>query len=116
MFIFEWETQRKRARSFWRYHILHTKYFIDGRVAWQRAVKNGELSFQSAWYVVPATSRVDHGGQKLDIDDVSEVTRFLQVIETSHLHKLTNDLIGYLKYTTITYDHLAKSHLVYHLQ
>ena len=39
---------------------------------------------------------MNHGGQKLNIGNVGEVTGFLQVVKPLSLHQLSHDLIGYL--------------------
>ena len=38
-----------------------------------------------------------HGCQKLSFDDMRKVSRFLEIVKTSHFHELTNDLVCDLK-------------------
>ena len=44
-------------------------------------------------------TRVDHGGYKLNIYNVGEVTRFVQAVKAFHGHELTNNFIGDLHST-----------------
>ena len=43
----------------------HTEDLVDGRVGGQRAVENGELTFETLWDVVAAAARLNHGSHKL---------------------------------------------------
>ena len=74
-----------------------TKDLINGVVTGQSAVEYTELPLQSLWNVISAPSWVNHGRQELNIGQISEVTGFLQVIETFVLHNLTDYFIGYLR-------------------
>lgn len=73
-------------------HIL-TKDLVYGGVGGESAVENRELSLQSLWNVIPPSSWVDHSCQKLDVHDVRELSRFLQVKEALLLHQLPHYLI-----------------------
>ena len=70
------------------------KDLVNWSVGRQSTVKNSELSLQPARDVIATAPRLDHGGNILNIDDIREVTRFIKIVETTHLHKLTNYFIG----------------------
>jgi len=69
---------------------------VNGDVRRYRAVEDVELSLQSLWNVVASSSRVNHCSNHLDVHDVCELARFLQIVETIHLHQLTSQLVRYL--------------------
>ena len=73
------------------------KDLIHGVIGWQSAVEDVELSLETLRDVIPATAWLDHGSHVLDVNNVGEVTWFLQVVEAFVFHRLTNDLIGDLK-------------------
>ena len=72
------------------------KDFVNGRVGREGAVVNGELPFEALRDVISSSTRMDHGGQELDVDNVGVVSRLLQAIEPIHLHELPNNFIGHL--------------------
>lgn len=43
----------------------HTEYLVNGGVGGKGTVEDGELPLQTLRYVVTASSRLDHGCQKL---------------------------------------------------
>lgn len=76
--------------------IARTKYLVNGGIGGQGAVEDGELPLQPLRDVVAASSRVNHGGQKLHVHNVGELARFLQIVEAVLLHQLPDNLIGHL--------------------
>ena len=66
---------------------------VDGIVGRQRAVEDVELALETLGDVVTTTPGLDHGGQELDVDDVGELTGFLQAVKTPHGHQLTHNLV-----------------------
>ena len=73
-----------------------TKDLVNGAVTRQCTVEYTELPLQSLWNVISASSWMNHGRQELDVGQVSEVTGFLEVIETFVLHNLSDYFISYL--------------------
>lgn len=73
-----------------------TKYFVDGYIGRQSAVKDSELTLESGRNVITTTSWMDHGCHQLNINNVSEISRFFQTVKTFGLHQLTDYLIGHL--------------------
>ena len=73
------------------------KDFVNGCIRREGTVENGELPLEAGRDVVASPARVDHGRHELDVHNVGEVPWLLQAEESSHLHKLANDLIGHLK-------------------
>jgi len=69
---------------------------VDRNARRDRAVEDVELSLESLWNVVASASRMNHGADHLYVHDVCELSRFLQVVETFHLHQLTCQLVRYL--------------------
>lgn len=53
-----------------------TKDLINGGVGRQSTVEDCELSFQSLWDVVSATTRMNHGSQNLYVHNSGEVSWF----------------------------------------
>ena len=74
-----------------------TEYFINGSVTRQSAVKNTELSFQSAGNIIPSSTRMNHGGQELNVNYTGKIPGFFKIVETFHLHELANYLVCDLK-------------------
>ena len=69
------------------------KDFVDGSICRQRAVQDGELAFESAWYVVTSTAGLNHGSHKLNVDDVCEISRFVKTVEPFHFHYLSDNFV-----------------------
>ena len=46
--------------------------------------------------VVASATRMDHGGDELQVDDVGELARLLQTVEALHLQQLAHNLVGAL--------------------
>lgn len=82
---------------------IATKDLIDGGVRWQSAVEDSEVSLQSLRDVVPPASGVNHGRQHLYVDDIGEVSRFVQIVHAFHFHHLTHDFVGDLRSTEVTH-------------
>lgn len=76
--------------------LARTKYLVDGGVGGQGAVEDGELPLQPLRDVVAASSRMNHGCQKLHVHNVGELAGFLQVVEAVLFHQLSHNLIGHL--------------------
>ncbi len=76
--------------------MLLTKDFVNGCVRWQCTVEDVELSLETLWDVITSSSRLDHSSHQLNISNDGEITWFLQVVESTHFHHLTHDLIGNL--------------------
>jgi len=72
------------------------KDLVDGDARRNRAVEDVELSFESLRNVVTSAARVNHGADHLYVHDVRELTGFLEVVETIHLHQLACQLVRYL--------------------
>ena len=72
------------------------KDLVNGGIGGQGAVEDSELPLEAGRDVIAASARMNHGCQKLDIHDVGEVPRLLQVVEATHLHQLSHNLIGHL--------------------
>ncbi len=70
------------------------KDLIDGVIGRQGAVEDVELSLETLGDVVTTTAGLDHGRHELDVHDVGEVTRLVQIVETSGLHQLADNLVG----------------------
>ena len=92
------------------------KDLIDGVIGRQGTVEDVELSLEALGDVITATAGLDHGGHELDVHDVREVTRLIQIVETSGLHQLTDNLVGDLFRMTMKSWHLwsAFSRFVQH--
>ena len=73
-----------------------SKDLVNGGVGWQGAVEDSELSLEAGRDVIATSTRMNHGRQKLDIHNVGEVPRLLQVVEATHLHQLSHYFIGHL--------------------
>lgn len=85
----------KQAPSGTEKKLFHiTKNLVNGWIRRQRAVKYRELPLKSLRDVIASTTRMDHGRQELDVHNVGEFPRFLQVIEPTLLHQLSNYLVG----------------------
>ena len=69
---------------------------VDGSIRRYGAVEYIKLSLEALWYVVTSATRVDHCAHQLNICNVRELTRLLEVIETLHLHQLTCYLVCHL--------------------
>lgn len=65
---------------------LLTEDFVYGGIGWKSTVKNGKLSLQSLRDVIPASSRMYHSCQKLNIHNAGELSWFLQVIKAILFH------------------------------
>lgn len=76
--------------------LLPTKYLVYGRTAGQGTIKDRELPFQSLWHIVAAPSRVNHSCQELNVHNISELSRFLQIEEPVLLHQLPDNLVSHL--------------------
>jgi hypothetical protein len=72
------------------------EYSIDGVVGRQSAVIDDKVTFETLWNVVATSTRLDHGGQIVDVYDRAEVAGLLQTVEAFHLDQLTKQLIGNL--------------------
>ncbi len=42
-----------------------------------------------------------HGRQKLNVNNMCEVSRFFEIVKTSHFHELTNDFVCDLKVVNV---------------
>ena len=73
---------------------------VDGVVRGQRAVVDDEVPLEPLGNVVPATARLDHCGQVVHVHDVVKVSRLFQAVEALHLHQLTQELVGHLKFVS----------------
>lgn len=80
-----------------------TEDLIDGGVRWQSAVEDSEVSLQSLRDVVPSAAGVNHGRQYLYVDDIGEVSRFVQIVHAFHFHHLTHYFVGDLRNTEVTH-------------
>ena len=69
---------------------------VNRVVGWQSTIEDVEPSLEALRDVVSTPARMDHGCNDLDVDNVCELSGFLQVVETSVLHHLSCDLIGHL--------------------
>ena len=74
----------------------HREDGVDGAVGRQRAVEDRELALEPLGDVVPASARVDHRRQELDVDDDGKLARLLEAVEAVDLHRLSGDLVGNL--------------------
>ena len=66
---------------------------VDGSICRQCAVQDGELAFESAWYVVTSTAGLNHGGHKLNVDNVGEISRFVKTVKSFHFHYLSDNFV-----------------------
>ncbi len=55
---------------------------------------NFKVSFPEEYDLNVMITRLDHGSDVLDVDDVGEVARFVQVVEPAHFDGLSDDLVG----------------------
>lgn len=55
------------------------------------------MPLQTGRDVITASTGVNHGCDHLNVHDVGELSRLLQVVETPGLHHLSSDLIGHLQ-------------------
>ena len=84
-----------------------TKNLVDGGVTGKRAVEDVELPLEALRDVVAAPAGVNHGSQELNVRDVGEVARLLQVVHAFCLQKLTHNLVRHLNGSDIThYGHI----------
>jgi len=74
---------------------------IDGCVGGECAVEDVEVPLEALGDVVPSPPGVDHRPHHLNVDEVRELSGFLQVVEPSSLHHLTRYLIRHLNTTMI---------------
>lgn len=81
---------------------IATEDLIDGGVRWQSAVEDGEVSLESLRDVVPPAAGVNHGRQDLDVNNIGEVSRFVQIVHAFHFHHLTHYFVGDLRNTEVT--------------
>ena len=72
----------------------HTEDFVDWIIWRKRTVEYRKLSLQTFWNIFPPTARVYHGGKELNINDGCEISRFVEIVETTIAHELTNYLVG----------------------
>lgn len=70
---------------------------VNGAVWGQGAVEDVEMPLQTGRDVITASTGVNHGRDHLNVHDVGELSRLLQVVETPGLHHLSSDLIGHLQ-------------------
>lgn len=71
---------------------------VDGSIRRQCAVQDGELAFESAWYVVSSSAGLNHGSHKLNVDNVGEISRFVKTVESFHFHYLSDNFVRDLTY------------------
>lgn len=76
---------------------LFTKYLVNGGIWRKSAIKDGELSLEPLRDVITTSTRLDHGPNELDVNDVGEVAWFLQAVHAMHLHHLSHNLISHLQ-------------------
>lgn len=75
---------------------------VNGAVGGEGAVEDVEMPLESGGNVVPTPSWVDHSGKHLNVHDIGELSRLLQIVETLGLHHLSGDFIGHLQMTSQT--------------
>lgn len=80
---------------------------VNGAVWGQGAVEDVEMPLQTGRDVITASTGVNHGRDHLNVHDVGELSRLLQVVETPGLHHLSSDLIGHLQ--KLMWSHWSRS-------
>ena len=70
--------------------------FINGRVGWQSAVEDVEVTFQPLWNVIATATRMDHGAHHLYVYDVRKFAGLLEIVKTARLHHLSRYFIRHL--------------------
>lgn len=73
-----------------------TKNSVNRGVGGERTVEYTELSLQSLRYVVASSTRMYHGAQELDVYYDREISWFVHIVHSSHLHALPRYLICHL--------------------
>ena len=77
-------------------HTDDAEDFVNARVAGQSAIENAELSLQSLGNVISTTSRMDHGRNKLHVDNICKISRLFQIVKPFNFQQLPDDFIGNL--------------------
>ena len=73
-----------------------TKYLVYRRIRRQGTVEDGELTLDSFRNIIPSSSRMNHGGDELNVYNVRELARLLQIVKPLLFHYLTYNLVCYL--------------------
>jgi len=74
-----------------------SEHFIDGCIGRQCTVEDIELPLESLWNIITSATWMYHCSHHLDVNNVGELSRLLQVVETACFHQLPCCLVCHLK-------------------